>query len=100
MYCCLAFKSRQTRGTYVLIHVPLPGIQKQESVGNIKKIFRSLAREFHPDRRSNKDDDKAFKIIKEAHDILSDLTRRRFYDETGENSTDIYPETISSTDGQ
>jgi len=59
------------------------GIQKQESVANIKKIFRSLAREYHPDRRSNKDDDKAFKIIKEAHDILSDLTRRRFYDETG-----------------
>lgn len=59
------------------------GIQNQESVGNIRKIFRALAREYHPDRRSNKNDDKAFKTIKEAHDILSDVTRRRFYDKTG-----------------
>lgn len=59
------------------------GIKKHEKIENIRKIFRALAREYHPDRQSNKDDDTAFKVIKEAHDILSNAQRRRFYDDTG-----------------
>ena len=61
-----------------------------ETTENIKKTFRRLAREYHPDRRQGKGDDKAARAIqsawyamKEAHEVLTDERRREMYDETG-----------------
>lgn len=58
------------------------GVPKDASQADIKKAYRTLARELHPDK--NPGDAKAearFKEISEAYDVLSDEKRRREYDE-------------------
>jgi molecular chaperone DnaJ len=58
------------------------GVPKDATEAEIKKAYRKLAREFHPD--ANKGDDKAeerFKEISEANDILGDAKKRKEYDE-------------------
>ena len=58
------------------------GVPKDATDAEIKKAYRKLAREFHPD--ANKGDAKAeerFKEISEANDVLSDTKRRKEYDE-------------------
>ena len=61
------------------------GVEKKASAGDIKKAYRKLARQYHPDR--NPDDEKAeerFKEISEAHDVLSDPEKRAAYDRDGD----------------
>jgi molecular chaperone DnaJ len=58
------------------------GVPKDATEAEIKKAYRKLAREYHPD--ANKGDTKAeerFKEISEAHDVLGDAKRRKEYDE-------------------
>jgi molecular chaperone DnaJ len=58
------------------------GVSKEASQSDIKKAYRRLARELHPDK--NPGDTKAesrFKEVSEAYDVLSDDRRRREYDE-------------------
>lgn len=58
------------------------GVPKDATEAEIKKAYRKLAREFHPD--ANKGDVKAeerFKEISEANDVLGDPKRRKEYDE-------------------
>jgi molecular chaperone DnaJ len=58
------------------------GVAKDASSQDIKKAYRKLARELHPDK--NPGDSKAearFKEVSEAYDVLSDDKRRREYDE-------------------
>jgi molecular chaperone DnaJ len=58
------------------------GVPKDATEAEIKKAYRKLAREYHPD--ANKGDVKAeerFKEISEANDILGDPKRRKDYDE-------------------
>ena len=57
------------------------GVDKKASAEEIKKAYRKLARQYHPDR--NPEDTKAeerFKEISEAHDILSDPEKRAAFD--------------------
>lgn len=58
------------------------GVSKDISAPELKKTYRKLARQFHPD--SNPDDPKAesrFKEISEAHSVLSDPEQRKEYDQ-------------------
>ncbi len=58
------------------------GVAKGATADEIKKSYRKLARQFHPD--ANKGDPKAeenFKEISEAYNVLSDEKRRKEYDE-------------------
>jgi len=58
------------------------GVSKDADTDEIKKSYRKLARELHPDH--NKDDPKAearFKDVSEAHSVLSDPSKRKEYDQ-------------------
>ncbi|MEU9005073.1 DnaJ domain-containing protein, partial [Streptomyces sp. NPDC048551] len=58
------------------------GVPKDATDAEIKKAYRKLAREFHPD--ANKGDASAeerFKEISEANDVLGDPKKRKEYDE-------------------
>jgi curved DNA-binding protein CbpA len=60
------------------------GLEREATVGDIKRAYRRLARRFHPD--INPGDRRAalqFRQIAEAYETLSDPERRRRYDATG-----------------
>src|SRR5580704_13132904 len=57
------------------------GVDKKATAEEIKKAYRKLARQYHPDR--NPDDKQAearFKEISQAHDVLGDPEKRKQYD--------------------
>ena len=58
------------------------GVEKSTSAADIKKAYRKLARDFHPDKNpDNKAAETRFKEISEAYDVLSDDAKRKEYDE-------------------
>ena len=60
------------------------GISRDATEEDIKKAFRKLARQYHPDVAKDKKTAEAkFKEINEAHEVLSDPAKRRKYDELG-----------------
>ena len=64
------------------------GVTKNSDAAAIKKQYRKLARELHPDKtKGDKKLEDRFKAVSEAYDILSDDKRRREYDEAREAFT-------------
>jgi molecular chaperone DnaJ len=60
------------------------GVGKNASEEEIKKAYRKLARQYHPDRNSgDKKAEERFKEISQAHDVLSDPDKRKAYDRSG-----------------
>ena len=65
------------------------GVSRDASEDEIKKAFRKLARQYHPDVAKNKKEaESRFKEINEAHEVLSDPEKRRKYNELGANWQD------------
>src|ERR1700689_5356827 len=57
------------------------GVGKGASDEEIKKSYRKLARQYHPDRNpGDKQAEERFKEISQAHDVLSDPEKRKAYD--------------------
>ena len=62
----------------------LLGVARTSSADDIKKAFRKLAMQHHPDRnRDDKDAEKKFKEINHAYDVLKDPEKRAAYDRYG-----------------
>lgn len=57
------------------------GVTRSASGEEIKKAYRRLAHQYHPDKPGG--DEKKFKEINEAYQVLSDITRRTNYDRFG-----------------
>ncbi|MEB3151410.1 MAG: J domain-containing protein [Sphaerospermopsis sp.] len=58
------------------------GVTKEASSEEIKKVYRRLARQYHPDLNpGDKEAEEKFKTIGEAYEILSDPSRRSQYDQ-------------------
>lgn len=64
------------------------GVSRTASDDEIKRAYRKLAKEWHPDRHPEGERDeveKKFKAIAEAHEVLSDPEKRKRYDSLGAN---------------
>lgn len=60
------------------------GVDKNATTDQIKKAYRKLARQYHPDvNPNNPDAERKFKEVNEANEVLSDEEKRRKYDELG-----------------
>ena len=59
------------------------GVQRGASGAQIKRAFRALARELHPDVSATPDTEQRFREVAEAYEVLSDPERRATYDRLG-----------------
>src|SRR5437016_4357401 len=60
------------------------GVKRGATEEEIKKAYRKLARQHHPDRNpGDKQAEKNFKEVQEAYDVLRDKTKRAQYDQFG-----------------
>ena len=60
------------------------GVERSADADALKKAFRKLAMEFHPDRNpGNKEAEEKFKEISEAYEVLSDPDKRARFDRFG-----------------
>ena len=61
------------------------GVPRDASAEAIKKAFRKLARQYHPDVNKSAGAEARFKEINEANEVLSDPEKRKRYDALGQN---------------
>lgn len=60
------------------------GVEKNATTDQIKKAYRKLARQYHPDvNPNNPEAERKFKEVNEANEVLSDEEKRRKYDQLG-----------------
>ncbi len=59
------------------------GVSREASTEEIKRAYRRLARQYHPDVNKEPDAEERFKEINEAYEILSDPQKRAYYDRFG-----------------
>ncbi|HEY0547092.1 MAG TPA: molecular chaperone DnaJ [Pyrinomonadaceae bacterium] len=66
------------------------GVKRDAKPEEIKKAYRRLARKYHPDvNPGDKSAEERFKLITEAHDVLSDAKKRGVYDRFGQYSDNL-----------
>jgi len=64
------------------------GVSRNASEAEIKKAYRKLAFEYHPDRNPENGAAERFKEVKEAYEVLSDREKRARYDQFGHAGVD------------
>ena len=62
------------------------GVSRNASPDEIKRAYRKLARQYHPDVNKEAEAEAKFKEINEANDVLSDPEKRTMYDRFGHNT--------------
>lgn len=61
-------------------HYEVLGVERDATTDQIKKAYRRLARELHPDVNPSADASEQFKLVTHAYDVLSDPDQRQQYD--------------------
>lgn len=64
------------------------GVERSATAADIKKAYRKLALQFHPDRNKAADAETKFKEINEAYEVLKDEKKRQSYDQFGHAAFD------------
>ena len=65
------------------------GVSKDASADDLKKAYRKLAKQYHPDMNpGDKTAEAKFKEVNEAYEVLSDSTKRQRYDQFGHAGVD------------
>jgi len=59
------------------------GVSKSATAEEIKKAYRKLALEYHPDRNKSKDAEKKFKEVTKAFEVLGNEEKKKMYDQVG-----------------
>jgi curved DNA-binding protein len=61
------------------------GVARDVSQDELKRVYRRLARKYHPDVSKEKDAEARFKDVQEAYEVLKDPQKRAAYDQLGSN---------------
>ncbi|QBC42148.1 molecular chaperone DnaJ [Iodobacter fluviatilis] len=80
---CLAYRSPYTEDKAVSLnsdHYAKLGVPPNASIDLIKSAYRKNAAKFHPDKNPDPAAPARFREIQEAYEVLSDVTRRKAYD--------------------
>jgi molecular chaperone DnaJ len=85
-------RCRDDKHYYSILNIDVDSTNEQ-----IKKAYRKQAIIYHPDK--NNGDDKQFKKIQEAYDILSDSTKKHIYDNNIDEDQMPFPEDMMSGGG-
>lgn len=72
-------------------HYEVLGVSRQATQDEIKKAYRKLARELHPDVNPAEDAQERFKLVTHAYEVLSDEDQRRNYDMGGQGGAGGFP---------
>jgi DnaJ-class molecular chaperone len=62
-------------------HYAALGLKSDATLADIKKAFRQKASQFHPDRNDAEDAPARFREVQQAYDVLSDIDKRKAYDD-------------------
>ncbi|MET0725506.1 MAG: molecular chaperone DnaJ [Leifsonia sp.] len=68
-------------------HYEVLGVSREATVDEIKKAYRRLARELHPDVNPGAEASERFKLVTHAYDVLSDPKQRQQYDMGGQGGS-------------